>query len=51
MPAAPRTHKKCTKIAYKIMGTPANIRSEEEESTKEKKVNKRLIFEETSRMK
>lgn len=33
------------------MGTPANIRSEEEESTKEKKVNKRLIFEETSRMK
>jgi hypothetical protein len=39
---------KAKKIAYKILGVPANI--EYKRSEVEKKINKRLIFEETTRV-
>ena len=50
MPAMPRLDNKTTKIAYKIMGTPANIRSDKDKSKEQKKINKRLVFEETTRV-
>lgn len=48
MPAMPRIKGKATKIAYKILGTPPNMVFKR--SPKEKKVNRRLIFEETTRV-
>jgi hypothetical protein len=48
MPAMPRTLSKSTKVAYKIMGIPANIAHKRTKS--EKVVNKRLMFEETFRV-
>lgn len=50
MPQATRFDKKTTKIAYKIMGTPANIRSEQEKTSKQKKIDKKLVFDETTRV-
>jgi|GEM_PF-869124 hypothetical protein len=50
MPAMLRWGKRAIKIAYKIMGVPANIRTDAEKTKSEKKVNKRLVFEETSRV-
>jgi hypothetical protein len=47
MPAMPRIESKPTAIAYKILGKPLNL--QRKRTTKEKKVNKRLIFEETTR--
>ena len=47
MPAMPRVIGKPTKIAYKILGQPLNL--QQKRTTKEQKVNKRLIFEETTR--
>jgi hypothetical protein len=48
MPAMPRYSVKGTKIAYKILGIPANIAYKPNQ--KERVVNKRLIFEETARV-
>jgi len=48
MPAAPRSNKKATKIAFKILGIPANIAFRR--NKKQKAVNKRLVFEETIRV-
>jgi hypothetical protein len=48
MPAMPRMKGKATKIAYKILGVPANLRKEQK-SKEQKKIDKRLLFEETSR--
>lgn len=48
MPAMPRVKGKATKIAYKILGKPANIAFKRDK--KEKEVNRRLIFEETTRV-
>lgn len=48
MPAAPRAKTKATKIAYKIMGVPANIQHKRTKA--EKKIDHRLLFEETSRV-
>lgn len=48
MPAMPRALSKATKVAYKIMGIPANIAHKRTQA--EKKVNKRLLFEETFRV-
>ena len=47
MPAMPRIPGKATKIAYKILGVPANIAYKP--SKKEKEINRRLIYEETDR--
>jgi len=47
MPAMPRVMGKATKVAYKIMGIPANIAHKRTKA--EKKVNKQLLYEETSR--
>jgi len=48
MPAMPRIKGKPTKIAFKILGTPPNISYKRDK--KEKKINQRLIFEETVRV-
>ena len=48
MPAMPRQNKKATKIAYRILGKPANLKAKTNE--KEKSVKARLIFEETMRV-
>lgn len=45
MPTAPRQNTKATKIAYKILGKPANQDFKRPKSLK--KVHKRLVFEET----
>ena len=47
MPAMPRVQGKATKIAYKILGIPANVAHKP--TKKEQEVNKRLIYEETDR--
>ena len=39
---------KPTQIAYKILGVPANMQSKR--TPEQKNINKRLIFEETSRV-
>ncbi len=48
MPAMPRVPGKSTKIAYKLLGVPANIAFKR--SKTQKKVNRRLVFEETARV-
>jgi hypothetical protein len=48
MPVMPRKHGKAKRIAYKILGVPPNISYKR--STEAKRVNKRLLFEETSRV-
>jgi hypothetical protein len=48
MPTMIRIPGKPKKIAYKILGVPANI--EHKRSSTDKKINKRLIFEETTRV-
>lgn len=49
MPMMPRPHEKPRKIAYKIMGIPANMRKQPNTKVK-KDINKVLMFEETSRV-
>lgn len=49
MPAMPRPQTKAKKIAYKILGIPQNIAFKR--SPEQKYVNKRLMFEETARVK
>lgn len=46
MPAAPRPSNKATKIAYKVVGIPPNLQAEKK-SKRDKKVNERLIANET----
>lgn len=48
MPSMPRIPGKPTKIAYKILGVPANIAFKR--TKEEKAINKRLIYEETTRV-
>lgn len=48
MPAAPRSNKKATKIAWSILGKPANMQFKPSE--KEKEIDRRLLFEETTRV-
>jgi hypothetical protein len=48
MPAMPRIKGKATKIAFKILGTPPNIAFKR--NKKEQFQNRRLIFEETTRV-
>lgn len=47
MPAMPRLKGKSTKVAYKVLGVPGNISFKRSEA--QRKINERLIFEETSR--
>jgi len=47
MPAMPRPDDKPKKIAYAILGKPANLKKK---SKKQRDLNKRLIFEETQRV-
>lgn len=48
MPAAPRPDKKVTKIAYKIMGIPAN--QNDYKTEEQKRINRRLLWELTSKV-
>ena len=48
MLSMPRIKGKGTKIAFKILGVPANIA--DKKSVAQKKINDRLLFEETSRV-
>ncbi len=48
MTAMVRPKGKATKIAFKILGKPANMQTKK--SKKQTKVNKRLEFEETARV-
>lgn len=49
MPGMPRIEGKAKKIAFKILGTPANLRKEARKGMGEK-IEKRLEFEETVRV-
>lgn len=49
MAAMPRFNKKATKIAFKILGTPANLVSKR--SKQQEYVDKMLTSQETSRVK
>lgn len=48
MPAMKRFKGKATKIAYAILGKPANLQSTR--SSESTRVNERLVFEETQRV-
>ena len=48
MPAIPRMSGKAKKIAYTILGVPANIQFKR--TKQQKLVNQRLLFEETVRV-
>ncbi len=48
MPAIPRISGRATKIAYKILGVPANMKFKR--TKEQKKINQRLLFEETVRV-
>lgn len=48
MPCAPRQNKKATKIAWKITGKPANL--ENKRSSMQEKVDKALLYQETTRV-
>ena len=48
MPGMLRISGKTTKIAYKILGVPANMK--EKRTKEQKKINQRLLFEETVRV-
>lgn len=48
MPSMPRPENKARKIAFNILGVPANLRFKP--NKEEKDINRRLIFEETTRV-
>ena len=48
MPSMRRFSVKGTKIAYKILGVPANIAFKR--TPKERAINKKLVFQETTRV-
>jgi hypothetical protein len=47
MPAMPRVKGKAEKIAFEILGVPANMRFKRDKY--QSRINQRLVFEETSR--
>lgn len=48
MPCMPRIPGKATKIAFKILGVPANLQSKR--TPEQQRINQRLVFEETVRV-
>jgi hypothetical protein len=48
MPIMPRLSNKLTKIAYKILGVPANLKGVK--NTKKRETDRRLVFEEAFRV-
>lgn len=48
MPIMKRLNNKATKIAYKVVGTPANIRHKK--TPEEKRIDYKLRYDETSRV-
>lgn len=51
MPAMPRMKGKAVKIAYAILGVPANMIKDEKQTKKEKHIERMLVFDEVSRVK
>lgn len=49
MPVMPRIKGKPKKIAYKILGVPQNIKNDKPDE-RQKRINRRLVFEETYRV-
>lgn len=49
MPVMPRPKGKATKIAYKILGKPANMQKQNQNNPKSN-IEKRLLFEDTERV-
>ena len=49
MPVMPRIPGKPKKIAYKVLGVPDNIRNAKK-TKEQKRINRRLVFEETYRV-
>lgn len=49
MPAMPRVNGKATKIAWSILGKPLAMNTPQK-STKDSKLEKQLVFEETTRV-
>lgn len=48
MPAMPRMNSKATKIAYAILGKPENLKDKKDKY--DRRINRRLLFEETQRV-
>lgn len=48
MPAMLRPKGKAILVAFKVLGMPANLR--DKKSAKQKRINRRLLFEETARV-
>jgi len=48
MPTMPRFSGKGKKVAYKVMGVPMNLRKPQK-AKEQKRINKRLVYEETDR--
>jgi len=48
MPAMPRIPGKGKQVAYKILGVPPNLKSKK--TPQKKNINRRLVFEETVRV-
>lgn len=48
MPVMPRLNNKATKIAYKVVGIPANIKHKK--TREEKRIDYKLRYDETSRV-
>lgn len=49
MPQAPRLNDKATRIQYKILGKPSNMKSKT--SRKQRKIRERLDYQDTARIK
>lgn len=49
MPVMPRIEGKPKKIAYKILGVPQNIKNAKKDA-EQKRIDRRLVFEETYRV-
>lgn len=50
MPAMPRIKGKGKDVAFKVLGTPPNMKRASKKNKFQVKVNNRLIFEETQRV-
>jgi hypothetical protein len=48
MPTMPRPNKKATKIAFDLLGTPPSFK--QKQNALQKKINQRLLFDETQRV-
>lgn len=50
MPAMPRIQGKGKKVAFKVLGTPPNLQLQSKRNQRQVKINTRLVYEETQRV-